>query len=79
MGVFLSLSLIIVSFLVDLLSLPNLLMKSEKGFEHKYLEHLEDMNEAQNDNVLAIFLGIFYQNFYERFAGKSMTMMQSML
>jgi len=38
--------LVIVSYLVDFISLPNLLLKDDRGFEYKYLKSLEILNDT---------------------------------
>jgi hypothetical protein len=55
--------LVVVSFLVDLISMPNLLMKDERGFEFKYQQALEVLNLAQVDVIMKTFAKIFYVNF----------------
>ena len=55
---------ITVSILIDLLSLPNTLLKESKGFEHKYQLSSDRLNDAQIDVVMTTFVKIFYgQNF----------------
>ena len=55
---------ITVSILIDLLSLPNTLLKESKGFEHKYQLSSDRLNDAQILVVMETFSKIFYgQNF----------------
>jgi len=72
-NVLLSPAIIVVSLLVDLLSLANLLMKDERGFEFKYQNSLESMDEYQNEQVLQIYQVIFYENFEQKYQGKFST------
>ena len=43
---------IAISVIVDLLSLPNTLLKESKGFEHKYQLSSDRLNDAQIDVVM---------------------------
>jgi ABC-type transport system involved in cytochrome bd biosynthesis fused ATPase/permease subunit len=52
--------LIAISILIDLLSLPNLLLKESTGFEHKYQQSADRLNDAQIDVVMTTFEKIFY-------------------
>lgn len=53
-----------ISILIDLLSLPNTLMKDSKDFEHKYQLSTDRLNDIQIDVVMLTFVKIFYgQNF----------------
>jgi hypothetical protein len=55
---------ILFSILIDLLSLPNTLMKDSKDFEHKYQLSTDRLNDIQIDVVMVTFVKIFYgQNF----------------
>ena len=67
------------SLFVDFLNLPNLLLKDEKGFEYKYQTSLEYMDEYQNEQVAGIYKIIFYENFEQKYQGKSSTFIQSMI
>mgnify|MGYP006092092429 CR=1 FL=1 len=61
--IFLNPIFVLVSYLVDLISLPSLLLKDERGFEFKYQQALEILNATQVDVILATFAKIFYINF----------------
>ena len=78
LAIFLNPILIFASFVVDLIVLPNLLLKDSKGFEHKYQTHLELLNEQQHGIVLKIFVNLFYVNFFTKWANKRMTMIDMM-
>jgi len=67
-----------VSLIIDLLSLPSLLLIDERHFEFKYQASLEILNDAQVEVILATFAKIFYVNFGEKFAGKGMTLIELM-
>lgn len=62
--VFLGPPIIAITILIDLLSLPNVLLKDSKGFEHKYQLSTDRLNDAQIQVVMTTFGKIFYgQNF----------------
>lgn len=64
--------------LIDLLSLPSLLLVDERFFEFKYLEALEVLKPEQTKVILITFLDIFYKNFKELFGGGGMTLIELM-
>lgn len=68
-----------VSLIVDLISLPNLLLKEERGFEFKYQQSLEILTKEQVDVILTTFAKIFYVNFEQDYASKNMTLIQLMV
>jgi hypothetical protein len=70
--------LVLVSYLVDLISLPSLLLKDERGFEFKYQQALEILNATQVEVILTTFAKIFYINFKQLFGGKGMTLIELM-
>jgi len=49
--------------MVDLFSLPNLLLKDERNFEYKYQQSLEILTSEQVDVIMVTFAKIFYINF----------------
>jgi hypothetical protein len=55
--------LIVFSFANDMVYLPSLLMKDERGFEFKYQQALEILNKIQVETVMNTFTKIFYFNF----------------
>lgn len=61
--VFFSPIFIVLSLIIDLLSLPNLLLVDEKTFEFKYQNSLEILSDVQVDVILTTFAKIFYVNF----------------
>ena len=71
--------IIIVSLLVDLISLPNLLLRDERVFENKYQSSLDTLNKAQFAVVMGVFKKIFYQGFSQTYAGKSMSQIDLMV
>ena len=70
--------ILLISLLIDLLSLPSLLLIDERNFEFKYQASLEILNAQQVLVILNTFSKIFYVNFGERFAGKGMTLIELM-
>ena len=60
LAIFLGPVAIMVSILVDLLSLPNTLLKESKNFEHKYQLSTDRLNDAQIGVVMVTFGKIFY-------------------
>jgi hypothetical protein len=57
---FLGPPIIAVTILIDLLSLPNVLLKDSRGFEHKYQLSTDRLNDAQIAVVMTTFTKIFY-------------------
>ena len=55
--------LMILSFLVDLISLPSLLLRDERHFEYKYQQSLEILSDIQVEVIMKTFAKIFYMNF----------------
>jgi len=74
MTVLLNPIILFVSLIVDLVSLPNLLLKDERTFEYKYQQSLEILTKAQVDVIITTFAKIFYVNFEQDYAGKGMTL-----
>lgn len=70
--------ILFISLIVDLLSLPSLLLVDERNFEFKYQASLEILNDQQVDVILTTFAKIFYLNFMEKFAGKGMSLIELM-
>ena len=70
--------ILMISLVVDLLSLPSLLLVDEKSFEFKYQASLEILSAQQVDVILTTFAKIFYMNFTEKFAGKGMSLIELM-
>jgi hypothetical protein len=64
--------------MIDLLSLPKLLLVDEKNFEFKYQTALEILNQAQTDVVLSTFAKIFYVTFDALFGGKGKSLIELM-
>ena len=76
---FLNPVILLISFLIDLLNLPNLLLKDEKGFEFKYQNSNEHMDSYQVDQLFSIFKRIFYSNFEQKYQDKASTFIDSMI
>jgi len=70
--------ILFISLVIDLLSLPSLLLVDERNFEFKYQTSLEILNDQQVDVILTTFAKIFYLNFMEKFAGKGMSLIELM-
>ena len=70
---------IAVSIIVDLLSLPNTLLKESKGFEHKYQLSSDRLNDAQITVVMETFGKIFYGQNFQGYKGQHMTLIQLMM
>ena len=47
--------IIIISILVDVLSLPNVLLKSEEEFEEKYQRNVDELDDSQLKKVNNVF------------------------
>mgnify|MGYP003339083906 CR=1 FL=1 len=67
------------SIVIDLLSLPNVLLKESTNFEHKYQLSADRLNDAQINVVMVTFGKIFYdrQN-WEGFKNQHMTLIELM-
>ena len=78
-SIFISPILMTISLVIDLLSLPSLLLVDEKNFEYKYQAALEILSQDQVDVILTTFIKIFYVNFKELFGGKGMTLIELMV
>ena len=70
---------IAVSIIIDLLSLPNTLLKDSKDFEHKYQLSTDRLNDAQIEVVMATFGKIFYGQNFHAYKGLHMTLIQLMI
>ena len=77
--VFLNPVIMLISLIIDLGSLPNLLLKDERTFEYKYQQSLEILTKAQIDVIITTFAKIFYINFEQDYAGKGMTLIELMI
>ena len=71
--------IMLISLVVDLISLPDLLLKDERTFEYKYQQSLEILTKAQVDVIITTFAKIFYVNFEQDYAGKGMTLIELMV
>lgn len=67
------------SLLIDLITLPNLLLQDEKNFEYKYQQSLEILTKVQVDVIITTFAKIFYINFEQEYGGKFMTLIELMV
>lgn len=54
--VFFNPPILIISLLIDFLSLPNFLLQSDKNFEYKYQQNIENLTEIQTERVLTTFM-----------------------
>lgn len=70
---------IAISIIVDLLSLPNTLLKESSGFEHKYQLSSDRLNDAQIKVVMETFGKIFYGQNFQGYKGQHMTLIQLMM
>jgi len=70
--------ILMLSFLIDFLSLPNYMLQSDKNFEYKYQQSLETLTTDQTGVVLTTFVKIFYVNFVQLFGGKGRTLIELM-
>jgi len=71
--------IILISLIIDLVTLPGMLLADERNFEFKYQQHLEVLTSVQVETILTTFAKIFYMNFEQKFGGKGMTLMEMML
>jgi len=71
--------IIVVSIIIDLLSLPNTLLLSSSTFEHKYQVSQDKLTDVQIDVVMATFVKIFYgKDWTEKNKGTHMTLIELM-
>lgn len=70
--------IIALSMIIDLTSLPGVLLKDSRGFEHKYQLSTDRLNDAQIDVVMVTFGKIFYGGNFQRFRGRHMTLIELM-
>jgi len=71
--------LMILSIIIDLFSLPNVLLKDGTNFEHKYQLSQDRLTDIQIDVVMDTFVKIFYgKEWNEKFKGTFMTLIQLM-
>ena len=67
--------LMILSIIIDLLSLPNVLLKDGSNFEHKYQLSADRLTDVQINVVMETFVKIFYkQAWHSTFKGTFMTL-----
>lgn len=69
---------IAISMIIDLTSLPGVLLRDSRGFEHKYQLSTDRLNDAQIHVVMVTFIKIFYNGNFQRFKGKHMTLIELM-
>jgi len=60
LAIFLSPPVILLSVVIDLLSLPNVLLRNSQDFEHKYQASVDRLDDVQIDVVMLTFKKIFY-------------------
>lgn len=66
------------SMIIDLTSLPGVLLRDARGFEHKYQLSTDRLNDAQIHIVMAMFGKLFYKGNFHKFRGKHMTLIELM-
>lgn len=71
--------IIALSMIIDLTSLPGVLLKDSRGFEHKYQLSTDRLNDTQIDVVMLTFKKIFYGGNFQKFKGKHMTLIELMV
>ena len=78
MSIFLGPLIISLSLVIDLLTLPNILLRDSKDFEHKYQLSTDRLNDAQIEVVMVTFGKIFYGTNFQKFKGSHMTLIELM-
>jgi hypothetical protein len=71
--------LIVLSIVIDLLSLPNILLKDSKGFESKYQQSTNRLTDVQIDVVMVTFGKIFYGQNFAGYKDSHMTLIELMM
>jgi hypothetical protein len=79
MALFLGPILIVLSIIIDLLSLPNVLLKDGKNFEHKYQLSADRLTDIQIKVVMDTFVKIFYGQAWNGFRNTFMTLIELMI
>jgi hypothetical protein len=79
MALFLGPILIVLSIIIDLLSLPNVLLKDGKNFEHKYQLSADRLTDVQIKVVMDTFVKIFYGQAWNGFRNTFMTLIELMI
>lgn len=77
-AIFLSPPVILLSVVIDLLSLPNVLLRASTNFEHKYQLSADRLSDVQIDVVMLTFGKIFYGQNWQNFKNTHMTLIQLM-
>jgi len=67
-----------VSLVVDFITLPGLIMKDSRDFEHKYSQNEHSLNDEQIIVVMKTFEKIFYGLNFLKFRDKHMTLIELM-
>mmetsp|Transcript_11804 Transcript_11804/g.18143 ORF Transcript_11804/g.18143 Transcript_11804/m.18143 type:complete len:116 (+) Transcript_11804:1663-2010(+) len=70
--------IIMVSFIVDFFSLPNVLMRSSRRFEHKYQLSSDKLTSDQTVTV-SNTLRIIFTNYDQKYKGVTMTLLELMI
>ena len=70
--------LMVLSIIIDLLSLPNVLLKEGSNFEHKYQLSQDRLTDIQIVVVMDTFVKIFYGQAWNGFKNTFMTLIQLM-
>ena len=68
----------IASIIIDLISIPGVLLLGSKNFEHKYQLSQDRMNDKQCEVVLTTFKRIFHGSKKMEYKGKTITLGQLM-
>jgi hypothetical protein len=72
-ALFFGLPICVVSVIVDLISMPSILLRGSRGFEHKYVLR-DNLNEKQTQVVLRTFKKIFTGSKAIQYRGKSLSL-----
>ena len=71
--------IVVMSLLVDLLTVPPQLLQDHKKLKSKYQQALDHMSEEQGAFLIPIIIRFFYVEFYTRFKDMTQTLKQLML
>ena len=69
--------IITISILVDILALPNVLLRPEEEFEEKYQKNINELNHDQLISVTNVFDKVLFQNWL-KYKGKYVTYVELM-
>ena len=65
--------------MIDIISLPSILLKDANKFEYKYQQTVDAMNESQIKFFIPQVLKFLYVNYHQKYKGKTHSLKTLML